>query len=107
MAETYTFHGSRIVKQRWLCIIWDAGAARSGEPTVDPSKFSISASGGSVGTTLTATLSPVAHLKTSDASSVGDGRPTHRCVRNSDPQHDHNRAAPVSGSFLKHIGVTQ
>jgi hypothetical protein len=52
MAGEYTYRSSRIVSGRRLGITWDAAAARSGIPQVDPSKFSITASGGSVGFSL-------------------------------------------------------
>lgn len=48
----YTFRSARVVSGRRLGITWDAAAARSGIPQVDPSKFSITASGGSVGFSL-------------------------------------------------------
>jgi len=53
MAETYTFRRARLTAKNVLTIVWDAGSARSGVPTVDPSKFDITASGGAVGTTAT------------------------------------------------------
>jgi hypothetical protein len=48
----FTFRRARIVDRQWLGIMFDAGAARSGIPTVDSTKLSITASGGAVGTTL-------------------------------------------------------
>jgi len=80
MAETYTLASARILDENMLMLVFTAGAARSGTPVNDPTKFSISSSGTTIGV------------------KVPDVRWAYRGVLGADASHHKPVYTPIDGS---------